>query len=224
MYTGSPSHLNCSCPQGYFSREPGVCEPCALSYYKATIGPEHCLQCPPNSRAMSTGSTSCMCDAGYTPQHSDGIMVARDAQACDGFTPFAGYSPQYPCDSIIGGANAPSQHPGGLCLPCVSGKYKPEAGSMECTECPVGSYRTAAAAVNVTQCAFCPQGRFKLAPGDNGCQVLLNAVGSPVHILNCSSYLRQTRCSGIIVLADNQTDHGSSCRSFHCSGCTARNP
>jgi hypothetical protein len=124
---------NCTCPVGHFSPEPSVCAPCAVGFYKATIGSEPCFSCPPNSKAASQASTSCVCDEGYTPQHSNGTMAARDAQACQGYTPFAGYSPQYPCSSIIGEA-ASAQHPGGLCLPCVSGKYKPEAGSAECTE------------------------------------------------------------------------------------------
>ena len=70
-----------------------------------------------------------------------------------------GFTPRY---------NSSLHHPGGACVACISGFYKPKPGDDLCTACPPGSYASPPAASNVSQCAVCPPGMLQLVGHGSG--------------------------------------------------------
>ena len=95
-----------------------------------------CTACATGTYKPTTGSVACTtCPASTTSPIASTSSTACISLACN-----AGYT-------------GPD---GGVCSPCVAGKYKIATGSAACTNCGTGTYSTTAGATAAATCLACP--------------------------------------------------------------------
>jgi hypothetical protein len=111
-----------------------------------------CAPCPVNTYYKNSTSGEGTCTT--CPPNSYTSEQASTLCTC-----LQGFTPRY---------NSSLHHPGGACVACISGFYKPKPGDDLCTACPPGSYASPPAASNVSQCAVCPPGMLQLVGHGSG--------------------------------------------------------
>jgi hypothetical protein len=132
----------CVCDPGY-TREGGVCGPCAAGQFKevggdgacspcavgfiSSAGALVCTACPVGATTEAPGSTVCECAAGFTLEND----------VCE------------PCDAGFFKAARGTEG----CAACAAGTVSREAGASECAVCPLPAYTTRGDARSACECA-----------------------------------------------------------------------
>lgn len=168
------------CPQGTFSRNGDLCNPCLVGYITTEEGAERCVPCPAGSTSDATHTECVLCDDGFTSVEG-GVCT----ECLPGSTSRSG-GPCEPCplghgdtqteagvctacppnhSSIDGGVclKCPIGHdaePGGPCRPCRQG-YSTNKPGEQCSPCPSGTSSTPG-----SSCYDCPAGQISFVSGN----------------------------------------------------------
>jgi hypothetical protein len=135
---GSVSRFDCICSPGYTGPDGGPCLECLPGTFKQANGTSSCLSCQQGTYGnLPTAASHC----NDCPLQSDSPSGSDHVLDC---TCKRGY---------VGSNGAP-------CMPCSTGKYKPELGPGTCSECGRGWYSPMIGAVNSSSCAACPPGKY----------------------------------------------------------------
>lgn len=159
-YATRGSHLCTSCPANTYSTQ-----------NRATSSAT-CLACPANSQS-STGSTSCLCNPGYSGPDSQNVCTQCPA----GTYELNDACVQCPANAVSAqGASALAAclcsagyfgPPGGPCRPCAHGSFS-AANSIACAVCGPNANTSATASTSAAAC-LCVPGQTPLAAAPDAC-------------------------------------------------------
>ena len=175
----------CLCNPGFDGPSAGPCSQCSASKYKASVGLNHCVDCPAASESPigSQDQDACLCKVGFF-KHDDkcmpcGFGTYKDAvgsAACTACPKGTNSSQKasvqvqqclcLPGTTGVGGAN-------GTCTACRAGKFKNNLVAAACTDCPAFSNHTETGATSAQSC-LCNAGRN----GANGGACVKCQIGS----------------------------------------------
>ena len=207
-----------ACPAGKFSRVntdgTATCDPCLANTYNPNTKQTACTPCPDTSTAkagVNTAVSVCtcggvalqnnMCPSSTTPPPDDSGVGSVSGggvvyiQACP-----AGQEPdpnnnKQSCRNCAAGMHkylAPTLTDLNNCVCCPEGKYKPQAGTMECTACPANSSASTGGCggLLVTSC-LCNAGYYNNRAPDVTCAPCAPGTSSPAP----GALLKCTDCS-----------------------------
>jgi len=156
-----------------------VCQACEVGKYSSTLGATECLDCPANSDSLSSASTACACNAGWSGQAAGctecvsgkykiasgdamctncsagqySTVAGATSNVCQG-CPSNSNAPEASDEEVDCTCNAGSTGPDGEnCTQCMAGTYKLFTGAVACEACEVGKY-TSQSGTKV--CLDCP--------------------------------------------------------------------
>lgn len=176
-FKGATSINDCVCDVGfYFSSAEARCVPCAVGFYKDSVGNAQCTPCPSNSSTTVLGSASindCVCDLGYSgSRYDECIACARktyknvkgnniNCQVCpgDSTTEFAASTDFSACKCGPGYKGAD----GSNCELCSPGTFKLVYGNYPCISC-TDTYVTVDDGTGNQGC-FCNYGNYQDVTG-----------------------------------------------------------
>jgi hypothetical protein len=161
--TGSDELEDCLCVAGYVVGAE-TCSPCPQHMYRSLIG-DVCLSCAVGSGTHGPGSTSCECEAGYTPG-SEGVCTVcaageyKIARSMDSCTLCPQHSSSLPaatvlanCTCTAGFEKRPPSSDNDTCVACEANHYCPGADSK--LQCP-GNSTSSAGSAAPTACTCLP--------------------------------------------------------------------
>ena len=144
------------------------CYACPVGKYNTDA--IECLDCPENSFTLTTGSTSCKCDVGFTG--ADGGSAISCSQCAAG--KYKDTIGSATCSNCNSGhvSNAASS----ACIECEAGKYEENDACVNC-----GAYSNSVAGSTTCfcnagasgpdggLCSLCATGKYKNTPGSSAC-------------------------------------------------------
>jgi hypothetical protein len=165
-WAGSTVLTDCHCDSGFFTENFGqpsaYCKNCGNGTYNTQLNATACSKCAAGlfSAAIGakTGEVCHKCLVGFS-----GEGYAQ----CDACPPFAtaliasSVQTDCKCDPGYTGDD------GGTCYQCAVGKFKPENGSISCTNCPLDTYLPHTGAWNETSCLECAGNSITLSDGSD---------------------------------------------------------
>ncbi|XP_013393617.1 sushi, von Willebrand factor type A, EGF and pentraxin domain-containing protein 1 [Lingula anatina] len=166
---------NTSCGEdGTWSNPVPTCRACAIGFYKDSLGPGQCTQCPEHSSTASTASANkehCQCVSGATRVESGDCKVIT----CEPLTapvngsgrcPGTGYNDQcvFNCDAgfIRQGSHSRKCTADGwtgnptTCTACPMNTYKEFEGINTCTPCPLNTHTNGLLGTSLQSCVCKP--------------------------------------------------------------------
>lgn len=165
-WAGSTVLTDCKCDSGFFTENFGnpaaFCKTCGTGTYNTHLNATACSKCAAglysSSIGAKTGEVCHKCTVGFS-----GEGYAQ-CEACPPFaTALTGSSFQTDCKCDPGYTG----DDGGSCYQCVVGKFKPENGSISCTNCPFDTFLSTTGASNESQCLECAENSITLSEGSD---------------------------------------------------------
>ena len=165
-WAGSTVLTDCKCDSGFFTEnfgEPTVyCQTCGNGTYNTHLNATACSKCAAGlySTAIGakTGEVCQKCTSGFSgegyaqcdacPPHATALIASSFLTDCK-------------CDPGYTGPD------GGTCEGCAVGKFKPENGSIPCTNCPLHTYLPYTAASFEIECVECAADSITLQVGSD---------------------------------------------------------
>jgi hypothetical protein len=165
-WAGSTVLTDCHCNSGFFTEnfgEPTVyCQTCGNGTYNTQLNATACSKCAAGlySTAIGakTGEVCQKCTSGFSgegyaqcdacPPHATALIASSFLTDCK-------------CDPGYTGPD------GGTCEGCAVGKFKPENGSIPCTNCPLHTYLPYTAASFEIECVECAADSITLQVGSD---------------------------------------------------------
>ena len=165
-WAGSTVLTDCHCNSGFFTKNFGestaYCKTCGNGTYNTHLNATACSKCAAGlySTAIGakTGEVCQKCTSGFSgegyaqcdacPPHATALIASSFLTDCK-------------CDPGYTGPN------GGTCEGCVVGKFKPENGSIPCTNCPFDTYLPYTAASLESECVDCATNSRTLLEGSD---------------------------------------------------------
>jgi hypothetical protein len=165
-WAGSTVLTDCKCDSGFFTENFGkptvYCKTCGNGTYNTQLNATACSKCAAGlySTAIGakTGEVCQKCTSGFSgegyaqcdacPPHATALIASSFLTDCK-------------CNAGYTGPD------GGTCEGCAVGKFKPENGSIPCTNCPFDTYLPNVAASLENECVECPYNSITLSEGSD---------------------------------------------------------
>ena len=122
--------FTCGCPSGSVTVD-SDCQKCLPGKFAVALAPS-CVDCPVNTYASMSGSSTCVSCTSYASSPESSMSVTN-------------------CT-----CNAGATGNGTVCMLCAAGKYKNASGSASCDDCPANTYATLIGANSLSVCVNCP--------------------------------------------------------------------
>ena len=165
-WAGSTVLTDCHCDSGFFTENFGqptvYCKNCGNGTYNTQLNATACSKCAAGLYSTSigakTGEVCQKCTSGFSgegyaqcdscPQHATALIASSFLTDCK-------------CNPGYTGPD------GGTCEDCAVGKFKPENGSIPCTNCPFDTYLPYTAASLENECVECAYNSITLQEGSD---------------------------------------------------------
>ena len=165
-WAGSTVLTDCKCDSGFFTEHFGeptaFCQTCGTGTYNTHLNATACSKCAAglfsSAIGAKTGEVCHRCTIGFSgegyaqceacPPHATALTASSFQTDCK-------------CDPGYTGDD------GGTCEACAVGKFKPENGSISCTDCDFDTYLPYTGASNESQCLECAGNSITLSEGSD---------------------------------------------------------